>query len=552
MLVKRKAWSDRTLMRPLNASYGMFDPDILGIVIDRNIPAKLEPKIKLLAPDPCNLPNSTLVSRDSIRECCENIQRTFGEFSEVEQFDLVAFATAFTHELRHFHDMVGTKFGFHYNLRRMQFDAKLCELLRAVTTDGKLKIPFQAWQNRPDCPSIIIDYMREKRHEMYAEQAMFSVDTIPGEHYNVPGLIINKPMPFIPEDIKWSVPVVNFGFDHLKAMGIANRYYPLNELAVLEGSAFNCQILQIWDLFGESAAGLFEKQYNREVFSDDFWVYFMVPLLMGTISYKYAIKLNEKVRHILYDFALMGPFKNGAFSATDYPGRRLAAFLHFLFYRNKKKIHSQDDVLMVLDEFKRNEFDEPNTERITTDWLADIEKACIVMGMNGGYTGTQRLLQWFPRVAMLRFAMICRDFIRMRVKQPHLFNDPWNYLQSLEKMPMPTSLFFRKSCKQYILTEENSFEFTTANSPQQFCELPRSQFWTLHFIIRSILKDIVYNEAVTCGLKMRHLSCPLANAHCGQMQNGSFSPSGHCIFDSAIQILGLEKCEIQSVSRALR
>src|SRR5215470_16964833 len=117
---------------------GFFDPRLLGIWMDSDIPSHLRRYVR--RPLKAHLPE---------------VQNALPSLSASDRFAIYFYTTTATHELKHFHDMVGTPFGFAYTFGRQ---VREMNLIRVIQSLRRIAVPLNSWARSPDCPKEIREF----------------------------------------------------------------------------------------------------------------------------------------------------------------------------------------------------------------------------------------------------------------------------------------------------------------------------------------------------------------------------------------------------------
>lgn len=501
---------------------GFFDPRLLGMWIDDNVPSYL--RQHLLPPLKARLPSI----RDALRS-----------LSSSDRFAIYHHTTTVTHEMKHFHDMVGTPFGFTYTFTRLSREAHLSRLIRSLP---RIRVPLKVWAESVDCDEGILNFLEiERSHDSFA-RSLFYNRSFPGEEIQIPGLFLMRDMPDSGGDTNTPqrIAVVNYGYDVCKRQGIRHHYYPFTTSAILESAAINVQHVQVCDFFGLEAGTDFLNHYWPEMFRSDLWVYAMAMHLINVTAARFECASSESLRYKFLEFPLMGRCAEGQFESQDIPGWRMANFLSYLHYAYPKRQLTPGDLLTILEEFRHDHLKEPPLNSVLHEHLDSVDQLCVLMGADSGYVATQETLDTIPQHAMFRFARLHRTMLRIRLSNPEFFDNPWEYLCNIEKLPKPPHISFQEDDKLHVSADMLSA--VAAAAVTDLIGLSDSELWSLCFASTRILEDLVSRGMPACAFRDWGVQCP-KSGKCTAIPEHKPSAPG-CICDSAFKLIGHDDLEI--------
>lgn len=503
--------------------YGTFDPRILGIQLNFRRPEHLRKYFD-----------------GSIKAHLPEVRANWPNMSSADKLSVLYFTTAATHEIKHYHDMVGSTFGFTYYFNRLSRQAELCRML---TQFSHLRLPLKRWCMTRDCPAGLRDFFRRYQELETRENALFFSRDFPGETKQIGGLIINARVPnaLLP-DTAFDIPVANFGYDTCRQHNIRHHYYPLTSTAILEGAAINVQHLQVHDFYGTDAAAFFEYTLRQEMFRGDLWIYTLTMLLIETALRRFSLTSNEHLRFRLYDFAFMGACRDGALAASDYPGIRLGAFLNYLLYEYPVKRLSIANIFELMERFAVERFGEETPENIIENHFDEANTIAAVLGIDDELTDLPEVVSTLPQIAMLKLTKVFREMLALRRSHPSRFSDPWEYLSPTSPLPMPPNVFIEENGGVLL---QDIFNDPGVLTPGQILQLPDHEFWAIYFCANDILDGILFDGRRSCPFSYVDLRCPRYSERCGSLDYRAVGRECTCSVDTAARLLGLEEIEIE-------
>jgi hypothetical protein len=508
----------------MNTAYGIFNPNLLGLDVNTNIPDRFKPYFD-----------------GEFKDDLPKIQEYYNTLSIYDRIDFMYLSTAVTHEIKHFHDVIGTTYWYHYYCEKLAIEMQLCTIIKKLTEVGRIRIPLNKWIQEKNCPQELKSFFKSYGLHFIHEDAMFHSDPIPGDYKQKPGLII--PMEYPQESNEKKLPgfVANLGYDSFAQLGYDHIYYPINAITLLEGAAFNLQWLQVIDLFGKDAWQLFLDSNKRYFFRGEGWQYSLSTTLIASALTKIEKFPSENILYAIHNYIFMGDFKRDqeAPKLNNDPGYRFSALLNHIMYELKKTNMTEEDVAELIKNYAIDFIGDRPYSEILDQELDDVDKLLIIMGFDSGHNRLQIIYSsTVQHHAIIRLSVLYRKMLRCRINNPELFYDPWEYLIHCTKLlPFPPN--YSEISPDGNLVYGNIFEPVKVDRPEDIIALDEHKFWSLYYSISTILEAIIKTGKLYCPFVRTGKGCPYLNDKCKRNRIAD-NEDNVCIFTSAIHALGLE------------
>lgn len=436
-----------------------------------------------------------------------------------EQLEYVLSATSAVHELRHFHEYIGTTAGF-FRLRKVIEDAfefqKLWAVLREI---GVIELPLAAWARRADAPVALKEYMSKKR-ELVEWLNIFDGST---PSFEIPETADSMDAIFLFHfrGLKSSLPGVSQRFKKMSTGQIFQKIFPIGYHALTEGSAF-----------------LIQRHAASQVFGSKFWHTLGAPLPANWAVYRTVDRfLRERLgrfNHIyqlaLTDIALMaehpvGPEQMAPASNSlenGHPGWRLEIASRVA--QSLGVVH--DAPAGNVPEYMRKITDSLGWKNVTelADQVLKSSQKCIAD------IDQLKQLEFFPSLirALENIRSVMMDF---RKSVPGGFTNSWFYLSALEYLPRPPIL------------KSGNFIFVSGSDEK---DLLAFQTWIFfHYTHTRLLAS----KSLPCPNKDSH-DCPgdpynRKKSFFGQRKR--WSPTDSCPFSKFLASFGFSDVTVKTV-----
>lgn len=281
--------------------------------------------------DPFNLVLSTRPSQPHSEERDMVLRGEFDQartiihrkMDSMNQRDLLQYMLDVTnpvHELRHFHDFLGTRVGMRRFLRTVIDSQDFSQLVSALRDDGLMKLPLVDWHNSGGGPDALREYLW-KRAEYTDWLRLY--DGTQQVTAKVPGLKGLTGMYYSVGKSRLLIPNVEIELQFLKQNRSEKRVFLLGAQALMEGAAICVQRKLIAKLFGDDQQQLFLNAISRG--SADNWDFVQYVLVQSYMSQRVG-KHHPHYQLMLTDLAMM---VEGNDAAGGHPG------VYFLDAMNK-------------------------------------------------------------------------------------------------------------------------------------------------------------------------------------------------------------------------
>jgi hypothetical protein len=503
---------------------GLFNPRLLGIHLNQDFP------------------DHVLAHQ---RMSLDQIQASLPNLPPEERLQVVYVLTTLSHELKHFHDTVGTPFGYSNFSARLDRER---EFSRVIGKTTRLQVPIVKWADAADCPQEICEFCRDYSIEWLAQADRFDGSSFAAPPGTDPVLTreavrpLSQPFDHFTLHQK-KIQVLNLGNENARKLGIRHAYYPLTALAIMEGAAINVQVVQAFDLFSVEAAQNLFRSLNDDPFRTGMWVYTITDRLSSMIAKGYGWQSNEMLRYQLSDFALTGRCRDGLISSADNPGWRFARLLDFALNKRppkktSRRRYSIAKAAELLDNFRERKLKEPPLATILAEQAAMIEmrvNSDSASPVEFGLTNGEKLI----REAAVRLARLYHRMLVLRLgSKSFIFAEPLTYLSNITELPFPPNRSFAEgNVFSYPAGLLNPIDLETENDIPM---LPDDTFWRLYYVTSLFLEQLNWFGAPRCAFRDWQVPCPAG----GTQTLVAKRQENLCICRSAMKVLGLHRIEL--------
>jgi hypothetical protein len=505
----------------------MFEPEILGLFDPRSLGVHINQ----------NFPDHILAY---LHSSLEEIQAAIPTHSTEDCTALVRLFTTVNHELKHFHDAVGTPFGYSHSSARLHREEQLCRFLQSM---DEIKLPMSDWAKEVTCPEEVKQFCNTQYSEWLSSVSHFYGQSFPAPNVPDSNLIrqVVPPNPFpgaLGDQPFPEIPVFNPGKELCEHLRIQHQYFPLTALVIMEGAAINTQSLQVYDLFGNQVAQQFHSSIHDQAFRSGLWVYTITSDLTGIIAKGYGWSNNEILKYQVADFCLTGRCRDGVVAATDSPGFRFAELASFglnktLAKKSSRRKFSAQKCQSLLDDFRDRKFGEPPLSQILSEHASMLRQSNQTDLARIKSVEPENIAEGVIRHAKTRLADLYSRMLDFRLRNPDVFLEPIEYLVRTPELPFPPN---HSRVENYVLHYPDGMLDWVDVSCENCGSLPDEKLWRLYYAISSILEQIQWSSAPRCAFRQWNVPCPAAT---GEGEGLKANPAKRCLCQSAASAVGL-------------
>jgi hypothetical protein len=452
--------------------------------------------LSLEAPPPFSDDRKRLM-RGEIEEIKKDVLPEFWLKSGPERLGYILHVTSGIHELRHYHDHFGTTFGFHRVLRTINDAIEFNRVWNALKKEPKICLPLGEWGKSAEAPQILREYLQQRRQ--YVE--WFTV----ADHATTPPKLgpAEVVLVFAMRGLSAVVPTVtlNIGKPGIAA-SIYQKSVPLGGRALLEGNAVAVQrIFTSW---------VFGKRYRDELNAfvrqgsphDDRWLDYAA--LEGYLGNRLG-KFYDWAQLVFSDLAMMA--ENPEDLMNEHPGIRLSKVVTAALAGKPLYRQTGINFASYLDQLTRELKWKP---------VRDVARRALVAAdkhIAQLRTLTERDTMW-PRI-LAAVHSLHRDFMRIRVKQPHCLVDPWIYTALLPHLPQPP-----------VIQEGRSLTFRGADDTD-------AAVFGQWFFFEHFQRHMLSQRELPCAGGLANHRCP------GNALRKGWTPLDTCMYSQFLGMLGV-------------
>jgi hypothetical protein len=218
------------------------------------------------------------------------------------------------HELRHWHDYVGTTWGYERLVRTLQDGGHFNQMWKSLDRAVPVQLPLTAWDDDPRAPAALRDYLQSR--QKFVGWVSLQQGTVPSVPWS-PSSPAEVILSYSVGGLQANIPTVEMNFDVDDGTQI-RRMMPLGAHALMEGNALVVQRHLLDELFGAGTGLELMDSFRRGLIDDDSWIRYLVVDRFLTRRF---VKFWTQFQTALTDLAFMA--SPDIVPARRHPGIRL-------------------------------------------------------------------------------------------------------------------------------------------------------------------------------------------------------------------------------------
>lgn len=479
-----------------------FDPSNFCIQISDNLRYSFDlPYDTTLAND--------LIAKGKFDEAKNLVRDKLFLLNEQDRIKTIFLTTSTIHEMRHFHDSIGTTCGFARLLRVISDAIDFDEMWDELRKFSKLKIPLVKWGTDVDSPQVLKDYLIKR--ESFIDWLNWYDGS--GKPIKIEGHTNKLNFPII-YDLEGSsktlfgTPITLMNFTEGNTF---QMIFPIGMQAILEGNAFTIQREVSAMLFGNIYDTLL-KQYATLSNEDDYQnLYYMV---IDTYLSKVLNKFYRKHQLAISEIALMAedPFDK----ELGHPGLRIDK----IAFASKNAYHRDGNLEDDLEMYMNNIVDKLGWKRIKDIAQQNLDDT--QLKINKIEERKIKNERWWSLLKTIYKTH--RDFLKAKTLKIDIFSEPRGYFKLFPILPLPP-----------IIKKGNDIDFY-GNYGED--EAMNFMDW---FCFEHLQHQLLFSNKLPCPGGTGTHPCPG-----DPIEQRDWQPDNRCYYSLLLEQLGLPELDIST------
>lgn len=409
--------------------------------------------------------------------------------------------TSGLHELRHFHDLFGTTWGFAHVSAIIDDGVEFSRVLSALKQGGMLRLPLAAWASSAGAPLALSAYMRRRRKEV----EWFDVVDGTTQPQRLPGRMdptANVIVMILLKGVQARLPAVPMNMTRLRDGAEYHVMVPLGARALMEGNAVVLQRALLHELFGAAAADRVMASL-RTMRGDQAAVYLAVDRYLSSI---FRAPFNATIQTNLADLAMMSATYN---EAADLPGLRLRRAAAAAYEQGG--LTGPIDPLPYMDGIAR-----------ACEWLSSGEVVTRALREADGHLANIPVAPSAWAHVLRAVVKTHRRILQIRQGVPGVLADPHLYMAAIKYLPPPPVML--EDGRLVVRGEDQDAADGFAH-------------W---FLLESLQGQLLFSNRLQCPLSAMGVHT------CGgdMLGKARWADNSGCEFARLVETLGIRDCDI--------